>query len=169
MKAAVKSIRVILLSMLLSSCAHSFSIRTSRSVLRSTIHHHQASHYGTVLHEKKDEDEDSEPISLAELSRLEEESSRKNMEQLLFPNRLGAALSSTITALAWVWLLSGVVLNYFGYAYIKNPNGPGITIGTLEDQAFQGEVRKSMKESQQKPSAIMDAAVEASNERMMDQ
>jgi hypothetical protein len=89
-----------------------------------------------------DTEEKDEPISLAELSRREEESSRKVMQRLTLPSRIGEAMNSA----AWLFVVCGVLLNINGYGYVVKDNHM-ITIDTLENRQFQLEIRKSMKES----------------------
>jgi hypothetical protein len=85
---------------------------------------------------------DSEPISLYELSRLEEEASKKVNDRLLFPFRLGRAFN----AAAWTFVLCGILLNVCGYGYIRGENGM-LGVGTLEERNFQVEVNKSAREA----------------------
>ena len=77
-------------------------------------------------------------ISLAELARLEEESSRKLFQRLLLPQRIGA----TVTFVLQVFVLVGITLNIFGYAYVRNETTNWIEIDTLEHRQFQMELRK---------------------------
>lgn len=78
----------------------------------------------------------TEPISLVELSRLEQESSKRVMDRLLLPQRIGQA----VTSAAWFFVGLGFVLNIFGYGYVKKDGF--ITIDILENQAFQRELNK---------------------------
>lgn len=93
-----------------------------------------------------DDDNMKEPsLTLAELAQMEENASRKNLEQLLLPNRI----SEAVTKLAWLFVLSGFALNAFGYGYVVKSDVPfyqRIQIDTLENRQFQMEVRKSMKQ-----------------------
>eukprot|EP00980_Cylindrotheca_fusiformis_P028657 scaffold22634_cov123-Cylindrotheca_fusiformis.AAC.4 len=94
---------------------------------------------------EKDPKKNSEPpISLYELSRREEEASKRVRDKLLFPYRLGRAFN----ALLWTFVVVGVLLNVFGYGYIRGDNGM-LSIGTLEERNFQIEVNKSAKEAMQ--------------------
>jgi hypothetical protein len=86
--------------------------------------------------------EDSKPISLYELSLLEEAASKKVNDRLLFPYRLGRAFN----AAAWTFVLCGILLNVFGYGYIRGQDGV-IAVGTMEERNFQVEVNKSAREA----------------------
>jgi hypothetical protein len=92
--------------------------------------------------EEEEEEEKDEPITLAELTRMEEESSRKVMDRLLLPQRIGEA----VTSMAWLFVIGGFLLNVFGYDYVVNENHM-LTIDTLENSQFQNAMRGSMKEA----------------------
>ncbi|KAL7502101.1 hypothetical protein ACHAWX_000456 [Stephanocyclus meneghinianus] len=62
-----------------------------------------------------------------ELSRIELESSIRRKNAMLLPQRISQAVST----LAWTFVIVGILLNQFGYAYIRDPSG-GIGIGTLK-------------------------------------
>jgi len=84
----------------------------------------------------------SEPIPLYELAEMEARASKRINDRLMLPYRIGEVLTNT----AWFVVLLGVVLNGFGYAYIRGANG-FITIGTLEERNFQIEMNKSTREA----------------------
>jgi hypothetical protein len=88
----------------------------------------------TVNEEKQKE----QPISLAELSQLEEEASRKVMNRLTMPSRIGNA----ITSMGWAFVISGSLLGAFGYCYTIDEQTHLIKIDTLEHRMFQVELRK---------------------------
>jgi hypothetical protein len=95
----------------------------------------------------------SKPISLFELDLMEQRASKKVMDSLLLPQRLG----EVVTFFGWGFLFSFFVLEAFGYTYLPNPNGQGLTIGTLESRDFQMEIRKSsIKEVKQQRQAQED-------------
>mmetsp|Transcript_8578 Transcript_8578/g.14266 ORF Transcript_8578/g.14266 Transcript_8578/m.14266 type:complete len:167 (-) Transcript_8578:206-706(-) len=87
-------------------------------------------------------EEKDEPMTLAEIARIEEEASRKVMNRLLLPNRIGEA----VTSMAWFFVGSAVLLQGFGYGYVINDNHM-ISIDTLENREFQVTMRKSMREA----------------------
>jgi len=93
----------------------------------------------------KDKGKKSEKLTLAEISRLEEESSREVMKRLTRPIRIGKAFSDTITFLGWGFVLSSILLKPLGYGYLKKDGG-GLTITTLENRAFVLETRKVASE-----------------------
>lgn len=72
-----------------------------------------------------------------ELRRFENESSRKEWNAMLLPQRI----SQAVTTLGWLFVIGGVVLPYFGLAYVRNPAG-GIGIGSLDERDFQREVMR---------------------------
>jgi hypothetical protein len=91
---------------------------------------------------EKEKSKDSEPISLYELSRLEQEASKRVNDRLLLPFRLGRAFN----AAGWTFVLCGILLNVFGYGYIRGENGM-LAVGTMEERNFQVEVNKSAREA----------------------
>lgn len=105
---------------------------------------------------KDNDDEISEPISLAELSRLEQEQSKKVIDRLTFPQRLGDAFQK----LAWAWLISIYALKFLGYGWFKSPDGPFLIIDTLENHSFQETIRKSMKDQAKERPFESNPAVE---------
>ena len=86
-----------------------------------------------------------------ELRQLENESSRKEWNELLLPQRV----SQAVTTVGWMFVVGGAILPYFGFAYVRKPEG-GIRIGTLDERDFQRELMRkdtqSRKES--KPTTI---------------
>ena len=71
----------------------------------------------------------------AELRKIEFDSSMERKNSLLLPQRI----SQAITTLAWLFVVSGIILNQLGLAYVKDPSG-GIGIGSLDERDFQREV-----------------------------
>jgi hypothetical protein len=77
-----------------------------------------------------------EELSLdPELRKIEFDSSMERKNSLLLPQRI----SQAITTLAWLFVVSGIILNQLGLAYVKDPSG-GIRIGSLDERDFQREV-----------------------------
>uniref|UniRef100_A0A7R9Z9S4 Uncharacterized protein n=1 Tax=Pseudictyota dubia TaxID=2749911 RepID=A0A7R9Z9S4_9STRA len=93
----------------------------------------------------QDESSKSEPISLSELARMEEESSRRVMNRLMLPSRIGKAVSDTITFIGWAFVISSILMEPLGWGYAPREGG-GLTITTLENRAFIMETRKSQME-----------------------
>ena len=54
---------------------------------------------------------------------------------MLLPQRI----SQAITTLGWTFVVTGIVLNSLGFAWVKNPEG-GLGIGTLDQRDFQREM-----------------------------
>jgi hypothetical protein len=85
------------------------------------------------------EEEKDEPISLAELAQLEEMASRRIMQRLLLPTRIGEAITFGVQ----LFVVVGIFLNMNGYGYvIRNDGSHWIGIDTLENRQFQMELRK---------------------------
>lgn len=105
--------------------------------------------------EEKPKSKDSEPISLFELAEMEAKASKRIDDRLLLPYRLG----ETITNLAWSVVLASVLLNGFGYAFIRDANG-FISIGTIEERNFRLEMNKGTREAMEKSA---DAATRNQN------
>lgn len=145
-----------------SSYRHSISAQNNRGISREQrvyVNNAKNLSRGSLsMKSNKDgkdsnEDEKEPQITLVELSQKEENASRKNLEKLLMPYRIGEAFSKSATAIGWLFVLSGFVLNAFGYCYIVKNDAPwyeGIQIGTIEEREFYMETRKSI--SQTKPS-----------------
>ena len=132
--------------------ACSFSIRSPASnqrilpqqTRRSAILYSQNNDSDDDIKENGNDNRDSEdPVVDAFLA--EQEASRKVQERLLMPQRIGKALSQTVTTIGWSFLVASFLLQQFGYAFVSNGHG-GFRIDTLETAQFQKEVVRSMKQ-----------------------
>jgi hypothetical protein len=95
------------------------------------------------------------------LRQLEDEASRKEWNALLLPQRI----SQAVTTLGWLFVLGGAILPYFGFAYVRKPEG-GIGIGSLDERDFQRELMRkddtpSRKESM--PTTISTSQLDETN------
>lgn len=95
----------------------------------------------------EDEDEDDrdsytweELQADPELSKLEFDSSINRKNSMLLPQRVSQAVS----ALAWSFVIGGIILNSVGYAWVKDPAG-GIGVGTLDKRDFQREIQREIR------------------------
>lgn len=70
-----------------------------------------------------------------ELRQLEFKSSMKRKNMLFLPQRI----SKAIYTLGWMFVITGIILNSFGFAYVEKPGG-GLGIGTLDQREFQREM-----------------------------
>ena len=70
-----------------------------------------------------------------ELRQLEFKSSMKRKNMLFLPQRI----SKAIYTLGWTFVITGIILNSFGFAYVEKPGG-GLGIGTLDQREFQREM-----------------------------
>jgi hypothetical protein len=90
---------------------------------------------------KNEEDKYRDSYSWAELQadeelrRAELQSSINRKNNMLLPQRI----SQAITTLGWTFVVTGVILNSLGYAWVKRPEG-GLGIGTLDQRDFQREM-----------------------------
>jgi len=86
-----------------------------------------------------------------ELRQLENESSRKEWNELLLPQRV----SQAVTTVGWMFVVGGAILPYFGFAYVRKPEG-GIRIGTLDERDFQRELMRkdTLSRKESKPTTI---------------
>lgn len=98
--------------------------------------------------ESNDDDRKEEGLTWDEmmadpdLRQLENESSRKEWNAMLLPQRI----SQAVTTLGWMFVVGGAILPYFGFAYVRKPEG-GIGIGSLDARDFQRELmRKDTEE-----------------------
>jgi len=73
----------------------------------------------------------------------QEEAAKKTMDRIMLPRRLGSAVSSTITAFAYAFLIATFALNMFGYSLVTNGS---LQIVTLEEKAFRDEVVKAQRQ-----------------------
>lgn len=73
-----------------------------------------------------------------ELSRKEQEASQRRYNRLLLPGTIGKA----ITASAWTFIALGIILNMFGYGYVRKPGDFWVSIDTLEQRDFLLEMNK---------------------------
>ena len=79
-------------------------------------------------------------MTLVEYAEKEREAAQKLSNRLLLPDRIGKAVNTTLYA----FVLLGFLLNLFGFAYIRKPDG-SLTIGTMEARKFQEEINRTMK------------------------
>lgn len=70
-----------------------------------------------------------------ELRQLEFKSSMKRRNILFLPQRI----SKAIYTLGWMFVITGIILNSLGFAYVEKPGG-GLGIGTLDQREFQREM-----------------------------
>ena len=70
-----------------------------------------------------------------ELRQLEFTSSMKRKNILFLPQRI----SKAIYTLGWMFVITGIILNSMGFAYVEKPGG-GLGIGTLDQREFQREM-----------------------------
>lgn len=89
-------------------------------------------------------DSKSKPMTLDELSRREQESSKKVFDALLLPDRIGKAFYVATIA----FIVVGFILNLNGYGYVFKNNS--ISIDTLESRDFQIELSRSAKQGNAK-------------------
>jgi hypothetical protein len=92
--------------------------------------------------EKNKMDEEDDPI---DEFIAEQEASRRVTQRLMFPRLVASSISQTVTAMAWLFLISSFVLQALGYSFIVDD--AGLRIDTLEAKQFQDEIAKSIKES----------------------
>ena len=88
----------------------------------------------------KDDDEEntSQKFTLAEIAQKEEAASRRVMNRLMLPDKIGKVINFA----AWFFVISSIALESMGYGYVPREGG-GLTIDTLENKAFVMEVRRS--------------------------
>lgn len=95
----------------------------------------------TTTTTNKQEKDDDNSYSWAELQadenlrQLELKSSINRKNNMLLPQRI----SQAITTLGWTFVVTGIILNSLGFAWVKNPEG-GLGIGTLDQRDFQREM-----------------------------
>ena len=141
-------LRAIIFATLLLSNASGFCTRTYCTTSRaSTIRLRQendnsnSNEDDTIATKKKEEDKYDNSYSWAELQadeelrRAELQSSINRKNNMLLPQRI----SQAITTLGWTFVVTGVILNSLGYAWIERPEG-GLGIGTLDQRDFQREM-----------------------------
>ena len=89
-----------------------------------------------------DQDDDekgtSQKFTLAEIAQKEEAASRRVMNRLMLPDKIGKVINFA----AWFFVISSIALESMGYGYVPREGG-GLTIDTLENKAFVMEVRRS--------------------------
>ena len=85
-----------------------------------------------------DERGTSQKFTLAEIAQKEEAASRRVMNRLLLPDKIGKVINFA----AWFFVISSIALESMGYGYVPREGG-GLTIDTLENKAFVMEVRRS--------------------------
>ena len=82
--------------------------------------------------------DDDQKFTLAEIAQKEEAASRRVMNRLLLPDKIGKVINFA----AWFFVVSSIALESMGYGYVPREGG-GLTIDTLENKAFVMEVRRS--------------------------
>ena len=91
--------------------------------------------------EPKTEDDKVDPVE--ELLAMQE-ASKQVTSRLLLPGRIFGSIGEAIRFLAIAFLVLTYGLNFAGYSLLKD--GDSLRIGTLEDQNFQMEITRSMKD-----------------------
>ena len=92
---------------------------------------------------KKDEGQSSsQQFTPAEIAQKEQEASRRVMNRLLLPDKMGKAINFA----AWFFVISSIALESLGYGYVPKEGG-GLTIDTLDHKAFVMEMRRSSHET----------------------
>ena len=92
-----------------------------------------------VPSKKKDEEQsNSQQFTPAEIAQKEQEASRRVMNRLLLPDKIGKAINFA----AWFFVISSIALESLGYGYVPKEGG-GLTIDTLDHKAFVMEMRRS--------------------------
>jgi hypothetical protein len=81
-------------------------------------------------------------MTLQELSFREEQASRELLQRLLLPSRISQAWTRMIQ----LFVVIGILLNAFGYGYVRTEYGIGID--TLEHQQFQMQLRQQQPQPQ---------------------
>lgn len=101
-----------------------------------------------TTNKKKETDDYDESYSWAELQadeklrQMEYNSSIKRKNAMLLPQRISRA----IYTLGWTFVITGIILNAFGFAWVQNPEG-GIGIGTLDQRDFQRELYRRVDDN----------------------
>jgi hypothetical protein len=80
-------------------------------------------------------------MTLTEYAEREQQAARDLENRLLLPNRIGKA----VNVLLYTFVILGFVLNLFGLAYVKSPDGWSVTIDTIEARRFQDEINRTTK------------------------
>jgi hypothetical protein len=81
----------------------------------------------------------TKPMTLAEYAEREQKAARDLDNRLLLPNRIGKA----VNVLLYTFVILGYILNLFGLAYVKSPDGWSVTIDTIEARRFQDEINRT--------------------------
>jgi hypothetical protein len=76
----------------------------------------------------------------------QQDAADKVMNRIMLPRRIGSAISSTVTAFAYAFLIATFALNLLGYDWV---NDGSLRIGTLEEKAFRNEIVKMKRQEQQ--------------------
>eukprot|EP00535_Pseudo-nitzschia_heimii_P000044 CAMPEP_0197179476 /NCGR_PEP_ID=MMETSP1423-20130617/4408_1 /TAXON_ID=476441 /ORGANISM="Pseudo-nitzschia heimii, Strain UNC1101" /LENGTH=207 /DNA_ID=CAMNT_0042629387 /DNA_START=283 /DNA_END=906 /DNA_ORIENTATION=+ len=93
--------------------------------------------------EKKKDDDENVDDRVEEFLAMQE-ASRRVTNRLMMPRKVLDAIGQTIRFVAIAFLVVSYGLQFAGYALIRDNDS--IRIGTLNDQAFQMEVTKSVKD-----------------------
>jgi hypothetical protein len=95
---------------------------------------------GIPSNDRDDEEKDvSQKFTLAEIAQKEEAASRRVMNRLLLPDKIGKVINFA----AWFFVISSIALESLGYGYVPREGG-GLTIDTLENKAFVMEMRRDI-------------------------
>ncbi|KAL7495240.1 hypothetical protein ACHAWT_004712 [Skeletonema menzelii] len=130
-----------------SYCSASSSKRASSTTwLRERDNNSNNEDTTTTKKKEKDKYEDSyswaELQADEELRRAELKSSINRRNNMLLPQRI----SQAITTLGWTFVVTGIILNSLGFAWVKRPEG-GLGIGTLDQRDFQREMYRRSSSS----------------------
>eukprot|EP00985_Skeletonema_marinoi_P003396 scaffold1455_cov94-Skeletonema_marinoi.AAC.2 len=129
-------------AMLLAWNAHGFCTSTYRYRASKFLPLHESDNNNnnddinpTKNKEKESDGNDNDSYSWAELQadeklrQLELQKSKKRRNNMLLPQQI----SQAVTTLGWTFVVTGIVLNSLGFAWVKKPEG-GLGIGTLDQQ-----------------------------------
>ena len=100
---------------------------------------------GDSLNDPKLAKEKDQGVTLEEMdwetSMIEQQASRKVWNSLMAPYLFG----NIVNTAAWTFVGVGILLNIFGYTYVLKDGH--LTVGTYEEQRFQAELHRGLRES----------------------
>eukprot|EP00984_Skeletonema_dohrnii_P011511 scaffold4603_cov128-Skeletonema_dohrnii-CCMP3373.AAC.4 len=156
-------------AMLLAWNAHGFCTSTYRYRASKFLPLHESDNNNDDINPTKNKEKeisnDNDSYSWAELQadeklrQLELQKSINRRNNMLLPQRI----SQAVTTLGWTFVVTGIVLNSLGFAWVKKPEG-GLGIGTLDQRNFQRELYRRSEDSTKDANNMISRASGAASE-----
>lgn len=97
-----------------------------------------------------------------ELRQMEFDQSMRRKNKILLPQRI----SEAVTTLGWLFVVTGIILNALGYAWVADPSG-GLKVGTMDESNFQREIMKEKRRAREEAEDSTTLSMSETNKRIL--